>query len=83
MAFFFVEIGDKTQIATMALAAQFQSVLWVTAGTTLGMMLANTPVVFLGEAAATRLPLKAIRLVAAAVFVALGALVLARAAGWF
>ncbi|MEN3949929.1 TMEM165/GDT1 family protein [Iodidimonas sp. SYSU 1G8] len=83
VAFFFVEIGDKTQIATMALAAQFQSVLWVTAGTTLGMMLANTPVVLLGEAVATRLPLQAIRLVAAAVFVALGAVILARAAGWF
>lgn len=80
VSFFFVEIGDKTQVATMALAAQYQSVLWVAAGTTLGMMLANVPVVLLGEAAATRLPLKAIRMVAAGIFVVLGLLVLMRVA---
>ena len=79
VAFFLVEIGDKTQVATMALAAQYQSIVWVTAGTTLGMMLANVPVVLLGEAAATRLPLKAIRTVAAGIFIVMGVLVLLRA----
>jgi putative Ca2+/H+ antiporter (TMEM165/GDT1 family) len=77
VTFFLVEIGDKTQIATVALAAEFQSVFWVTAGTTLGMMLANVPVVFLGDRAATALPLGSIRVAAALVFMALGAYVLA------
>lgn len=77
MAFFLVEIGDKTQIATVALAARFDSILLVTAGTTLGMMLANVPVVIFGDAIAKRLPLRAIRIVAASIFVALGVLVLA------
>ncbi|MBM3649095.1 MAG: TMEM165/GDT1 family protein [Alphaproteobacteria bacterium] len=72
VAFFIVEIGDKTQIATVALAARFQSLVAVTAGTTLGMLLANAPVVFFGDAIAQRLPLKAVRLVAALLFVALG-----------
>jgi putative Ca2+/H+ antiporter (TMEM165/GDT1 family) len=72
VAFFFVEMGDKTQVATVALAARFHEVLAVAAGTTLGMMLANAPVVFVGEAAATKLPLKLIRLVAAASFAAIG-----------
>ncbi len=79
VAFFLVEIGDKTQVATMALAAKYQSLVWVTAGTTLGMMLANVPVVLLGDKAATKLPLKTIRLVAAAIFVVLGAYVLIQA----
>ncbi len=79
VAFFFVEIGDKTQVATMALAAKYQSVIWVTAGTTLGMMLANVPVVLVGEAAASRLPLKAIRITAACIFLALGIMVLLNA----
>jgi len=76
VAFFLVEMGDKTQVATVALAARFQSVVLVTAGTTLGMMLANTPAVFLGEAAAERLPLKWIRIAAAAAFAAIGVWVL-------
>ncbi|MGE0668315.1 MAG: TMEM165/GDT1 family protein [Sphingomonadales bacterium] len=75
-AFFVVEIGDKTQVATMALAARYQSIAWVTAGTTLGMLLANVPVVLIGEAAATKLPLKAIRIVAAGIFAVLGGIVL-------
>ena len=78
-AFFLVEIGDKTQVATMALAAKYQSVIWVTAGTTLGMMLANVPVVVVGEVAASRLPLKAIRVAAACIFVVLGSIVLLKA----
>jgi len=72
ICFFFVEIGDKTQIATVALAAKYQSVLWVTAGTTLGMMLANLPVLWLGNVSARRLPLHAIRVAAALLFLALG-----------
>jgi putative Ca2+/H+ antiporter (TMEM165/GDT1 family) len=72
IAFFFVEMGDKTQVATVALAARFHEVLAVAAGTTLGMMIANAPVVFVGEAAAGRLPLRLIRLLAAASFAAIG-----------
>ncbi len=76
VAFFLVEMGDKTQVATVALGAQFHNVALVAAGTTLGMMLANTPAVFLGEAAATKLPLKYIRWAAAAGFAAVGIWVL-------
>ncbi|WP_300577039.1 TMEM165/GDT1 family protein [Phenylobacterium sp.] len=72
VAFFFVEMGDKTQVATAALGAQFQTVLLVTAGTTVGMMLANAPVVLLGDAAAGRLPLKLIRGLAAGAFALIG-----------
>jgi putative Ca2+/H+ antiporter (TMEM165/GDT1 family) len=73
VAFFIVEIGDKTQIATVALAARFQSLLAVTAGTTTGMLLANVPVVLFGDAISKRLPLKIVRIVAALLFLALGA----------
>jgi putative Ca2+/H+ antiporter (TMEM165/GDT1 family) len=72
VAFFLVEMGDKTQIATVALGARFHDPLWVTAGTTLGMMAANAPGVFLGGAAANRLPLTWIRRAAAASFAAIG-----------
>jgi putative Ca2+/H+ antiporter (TMEM165/GDT1 family) len=72
VSFFLVEIGDKTQIATVALAARYETVSWVTAGTTLGMLVANVPVVLLGKLAADRLPLKAIRIGAASVFTVLG-----------
>ena len=72
VAFFIVEIGDKTQIATVALAARFNSLLLVTAGTTLGMMLANVPVVLFGDAIARRLPLRIVRATAAMLFAALG-----------
>jgi Ca2+/H+ antiporter, TMEM165/GDT1 family len=68
LAFFLVEMGDKTQVATAALAARFQDILVVTAGTTLGMLAANVPVVLVGGAAAHRLPLKLIRYLAAAAF---------------
>lgn len=77
VAFFLAEIGDKTQIATLGLAARFDLFYPVVAGTTLGMMLANIPVVVLGGRLAGRLPVKAIRLAAAAVFAALGILTLA------
>jgi putative Ca2+/H+ antiporter (TMEM165/GDT1 family) len=73
IAFFLVEMGDKTQLATVALAARFNNVLWVTAGTTLGMMLANVPAVFLGGQLVKRIPLKAIRVIAAFLFIAIGA----------
>ena len=72
IAFFLAEIGDKTQIATTLLAARFESLLAVVAGTTTGMMLADVPVIFVGAALATKLPLKAIRIVAAALFIVLG-----------
>lgn len=78
VAFFIAEIGDKTQVATIALAAQDGVFVAVVAGTTLGMLIANVPVVFLGERLTRRLPLRAIRGVAAALFAVLGALVLLR-----
>ncbi len=76
IAFFLAEIGDKTQLATVALAARFQALIPVVAGTTLGMLIADVPVVFLGKAAAARLPIRLMNLLAAAVFVALGVLAL-------
>ena len=75
-AFFLAEMGDKTQIVTVALAAQYQDLLAVVAGTTLGMMLANVPVIYLGSRFANRLNPKAVHIVAAVVFVVLGALAL-------
>ena len=72
IAFFLVEMGDKTQIATVALAAQFHSLVWVVVGTTLGMMLANVPVVYLGDALIKRVSLKTVRIVASLTFAALG-----------
>jgi len=82
IAFFFVEMGDKTQIATVALGAQFQNVLLVTAGTTLGMMIANVPAVFLGNELIKRVPLGTVRAVAAALFLVIGLWLLAQTAGW-
>lgn len=73
IAFFLAEMGDKTQIATVALAAQFQVFYWVIAGTTLGMMIANVPAVFLGKAMAHRLPVRLVHGLAAAIFALLGA----------
>lgn len=82
-AFFMAEMGDKTQIATIALAAQFHAsawdLLWVVGGTTTGMMLANVPVVFLGHRFADRLPAQAIHVVAAVIFLILGGLALKNA----
>jgi putative Ca2+/H+ antiporter (TMEM165/GDT1 family) len=81
VAFFLAEIGDKTQIATIGLAARFEQFYPVVLGTTLGMMLANIPAVLLGDRIADRLPVKAIRITAAIVFAALGALTLAGVGG--
>ena len=81
VAFFLVEMGDKTQIATVALAARYASLPAVVAGTTLGMMIANVPAVLVGEAAARRLPLRLVHGIAAAIFAVLGILVLAGVGG--
>jgi putative Ca2+/H+ antiporter (TMEM165/GDT1 family) len=78
IAFFVVEIGDKTQIATVALAAKYSSLIAVVGGTTLGMMLANVPAVLLGEVAAKKLPMRLVHGVAATIFAVLGLLVLLR-----
>ncbi len=72
VAFFLAEMGDKTQIATVALAAQFQSLALVVAGTTLGMMIANVPAVLLGDRAAHRIPVRLVHGVAAVLFAILG-----------
>lgn len=72
IAFFLVEMGDKTQIATVALGARFHDVVAVTMGTTLGMMLANVPAVFLGNELLKRVPLKVVRWVAAGLFLVIG-----------
>ena len=79
VAFFIAEIGDKTQIATVALAAAYSNLIAVISGTTAGMLLANAPVIFLGKAFSDRLPLKAIHYLASGLFLALGVLFLARA----
>ena len=76
VAFFIAEMGDKTQIATVMLAAKYQAVAAVVAGTTLGMMLANAPVVWLGERITRRVPLRIVHLISAAVFAVLGVLAL-------
>jgi putative Ca2+/H+ antiporter (TMEM165/GDT1 family) len=81
VSFFLLEMGDKTQVATVALAARFPSLAVVVAGTTLGMLLANVPAVLLGDRAANRLPLRYIRSTAAAVFALLGCLALAGLGG--
>lgn len=73
VAFFLAEIGDKTQVATMVLAARFDSLVAVVLGTTCGMLLADVPVVLIGKAAATKIPFKAVRIAAALLFAALGA----------
>jgi putative Ca2+/H+ antiporter (TMEM165/GDT1 family) len=71
-AFFIAEMGDKTQLATVALAAQHQAVLAVTGGSTAGLLAANVPVVYAGQAFAGRLPLRWLRLGAALAFIGLG-----------
>lgn len=82
VAFFLVEMGDKTQIATIALGARFGDIAAVTAGTTLGMMLANVPAVVLGEALVKRIPLAAMRYAAVLLFLLLGLWLAAETAGW-
>lgn len=72
VAFFLAEMGDKTQVATVALAAQYHNFFYVVAGTTLGMMIANVPAVLLGDKIAQRMPVRAVHAVAAAIFAILG-----------
>lgn len=72
IAFFLAEMGDKTQVATVMLAAQYQSWAAVVAGTTLGMMLANAPVVWFGERITRRVPIRLVHGIGAAIFLALG-----------
>jgi putative Ca2+/H+ antiporter (TMEM165/GDT1 family) len=72
VAFFLAEMGDKTQIATVALAAHYKNLFAVVAGTTLGMMLANVPAVILGNKIADKMPAKLVHRIAAATFIALG-----------
>ncbi|MDC5135163.1 TMEM165/GDT1 family protein [Acinetobacter baumannii] len=70
--FFLAEIGDKTQIATVALAARYDSIFWVMLGTTLGMMIANAPAVFIGNKLAERLSISLIHKIGAAIFFIVG-----------
>jgi len=72
VAFFLAEMGDKTQVATVVLAAKYPSLLQVVLGTTLGMLIANVPVVLIGKAASKRIPFKAVRIAAAILFAGLG-----------
>jgi len=78
VTFFLVEMGDKTQIATLALAARYHALVPVVAGTTLGMLIADVPAVLLGRAVAGRIPLELVHRLAAAVFVLLALLALLR-----
>jgi Ca2+/H+ antiporter, TMEM165/GDT1 family len=70
--FFLAEIGDKTQVATVALAARFDSVFWVMLGTTIGMMIANAPAVFVGNKLADKLPIPLIHKIGASIFLVIG-----------
>lgn len=78
IAFFFAEMGDKTQLATVALAARFDALVEVVLGTTLGMLLADVPAVFIGEKLTKYIPMRLVRYSAAALFIALGIFTLMR-----
>jgi putative Ca2+/H+ antiporter (TMEM165/GDT1 family) len=82
VAFFLVEMGDKTQVATIALGARFDNLVMVTMGTTLGMMLANVPAVFLGHELIERVPLNIVRVIAALLFLVIGVWLALQTAGW-
>jgi putative Ca2+/H+ antiporter (TMEM165/GDT1 family) len=82
IAFFLVEMGDKTQIATIALGARFNDVALVATGTTIGMMIANVPAVFLGNALISRVPMNVVRAIAALLFLIIGLWLLAQTAGF-
>lgn len=83
VAFFLAEMGDKTQIATVALAARYADVVAVVLGTTLGMMLANVPAVFLGDRIAQRVSMRWVHAAAALIFAGLGLLTLFNVGQWF
>ena len=76
IAFFLAEMGDKTQIATVMLAAQYNAYLWVVLGTTLGMMLANAPVVWLGDKLVKKVPIRLVHVISAVIFLVLGVVAL-------
>lgn len=76
IAFFLAEMGDKTQVATVALAAQYQALLAVVAGTTLGMMVANVPAVIMGDRIANRMPVRLVHTIAGGIFAVLGVMTL-------
>jgi putative Ca2+/H+ antiporter (TMEM165/GDT1 family) len=78
VTFFLAEMGDKTQIATVALAARYTELFQVVAGTTFGMMLANVPAVFVGNKFAAKIPMKLVHSIAAAIFAVMGLLTLFR-----
>lgn len=82
IAFFLVEMGDKTQLATVALGARFDAVVPVTIGTTLGMMIANVPAVLFGSALLRYVPLKVVRWIAAGLFFVIGLWLLVQTAGF-
>jgi putative Ca2+/H+ antiporter (TMEM165/GDT1 family) len=79
IAFFIAEMGDKTQVATVALAARFHEFYAVVTGTTLAMLIANVPVIYLGQRFADRLPGKAVHAIACLIFLVLGGLALRNA----
>ena len=83
VAFFLAEMGDKTQIATVALAARYDALVAVVAGTTLGMMLANVPAVYMGQAVARKVSMKLVHGIAAVIFALLGLLTLFNVGGLF
>lgn len=83
VAFFLAEMGDNTQIATVALAAQFQAFVAVVAGTTLGMMIANVPAVLLGDRIAGRIPVRLVHGIAALIFAVIGVATLSGAGARF
>lgn len=74
VTFFLAEMGDKTQIATVALAAQYGTPFWVICGTTLGMLIADVPAVFIGEKLSAKIPLKWVRAASALIFAVIGIL---------
>ncbi len=72
ITFFLAEMGDKTQVATVAMAAHYANPLWVVMGTTLGMLIADVPAVFVGDKLANKIPMRLVHMVAAAMFAVLG-----------
>jgi len=76
VTFFLAEMGDKTQLATVALAAHYANPIWVVAGTTLGMLIADVPAVFVGNRFAEKIPMKLVHGIAAAIFAVMGVLTL-------
>jgi putative Ca2+/H+ antiporter (TMEM165/GDT1 family) len=76
VAFFLAEMGDKTQVATIAMAAHYATPLWVVAGTTVGMLIVDVPAVFVGKKFASKIPLKLIHTIAAVIFAVMGMMAL-------